>query len=212
MVVSTVRGPRSGSRPAARHVGRLPRKLTVSLPFPAAAARGIDLNASYPDCEYKSTALMQVAAEGRLDVVMALINELQVDRLRRDARGATCLHYAAQSGRAKVVKWLIGDGEMEIGGVDAEGQTAMHYAASGAHSSVMDALRSMSSKIVNTKDNRGVTPLMRLVEASDDPRLLDRFVKYGAVVNASRRARGDGVDVCCAEGPRKSLFAAHGGA
>ncbi len=127
---------------------------------------------------------MEAAAEGQLDVVVALINELQVDRLRRDARGANCLHYAAENGRVKVVNWLVEDGGMQISAVDAQGQTAMHYAAKGAHSSGLEALRSLSSKIVNCKDNRGVTPLMLLVEASDDPRLLDRFVRYGAAVNA----------------------------
>ena len=94
------------------------------------------------------------------------------------------MHYAAENGRVKVVNWLVEDGGMQISAVDAQGQTAMHYAAKGAHSSALEALRSLSSKIVNCKDNRGVTPLMLLVEASDDPRLLDRFVRYGAAVNA----------------------------
>jgi ankyrin repeat protein len=163
------------------------------------------LNAPNPEDENNVTALMEAAAEGQLEVVMALINELGVDRLRRDARGANCLHYAAGNGRVKVVMWLVGDGGMQIGAVDAAGRTAMHYAANHAHSAVMDALRGLSSKIVNMKDNHGVTPLMLLVQESDEPRLLDRFVKYGAEVDAvddrgetalMHAARVDHANVC----------------
>ena len=148
---------------------------------------------------------MQAAAAGQLEVVVALVDGLQVDRFRRDARGANCLHYAAENGSAKVVKWLVGDGGMQIGAVDSRGRTAMHYAAKEAQSAVMDALRGVSIKIVNLKDTQGVTPLMLLVEASDEPRLLDRFVKYGAAVDAVDEqgetalmyaARVDHVQVC----------------
>ena len=127
---------------------------------------------------------MQAAAAGQLGVVKLLIDDLGVDRLKQDLRGANCLHYAAEGGSAKVVKWLVGDGRMDVGAVDTEGQTAMHYAARRVHSPVFDALRTLSSNCVNAKDYMGVSPLMRLAEASDDPRLVARFVKYGAAVDA----------------------------
>ena len=155
---------------------------------------------------------MQAAAEGRLEVVMALINELAGGpapprRPWGDLPALCC----AEAGVPRWSSGLIGDGGMQIGAcrrggpgrrctTQPAGRTRPSWTPCGACPRRLSTRRTID----------GVTPLMRLVQASDEPSPPGPLCEVRGGGGCRADDRGETALMHAArEGPRERLFAAH---
>jgi ankyrin repeat protein len=116
------------------------------------SAPGIDIDAKKPD---GATALIVAAANGKKDVVKALIDK-GADVNVASSQSGTPLMYAAQQGDLSTVQALLSAPGIDI---DAYGAKALLVAAASGKKDVMKALIDNGAN-VNRADNLGWTPLM----------------------------------------------------
>jgi ankyrin repeat protein len=150
--------------------------------------------------------IFAAAGLGRLDEVVATLNQRPDWLAATNRQGRTVLHWAAMSGHEILVKRLLESGtppDKE----DAQGATALDLAAGFGHSKVVDQLLAAGAKSsirravlsgdrhlvsrllasgapVDARNQKGRSPLHLAVEQSD-PAMAELLIGKGADVNAT---------------------------
>lgn len=104
-----------------------------------------------------NTVLHTAAAQGHVEVVNFLLdNVCSLATIARN-NGKTALHSAARNGHLMVVKALLGK-EIAIRN-DKKGQTALHMAVKGQNVDLVDEILGSDPSLINMVDNKGNTVL-----------------------------------------------------
>lgn len=121
-----------------------------------------------------ATALMVVAAQGRIEVVRALLDRgAKVNTADR----AGPLHAAARAGHADVVEMLI-EQDAAINAVDEAGRTPMILAARFGQFSAYEAIvKAGADPTIRDKDNQSAADYLQARGEVDRARLLRNYMK-----------------------------------
>ncbi|XP_047100925.1 ankyrin repeat and protein kinase domain-containing protein 1-like [Schistocerca piceifrons] len=106
--------------------------------------------------EEKSRRLIQVAEEGAVEELMALL-AVGADVLARGGEGETCLHRAARRGQVEAARRLLENGA-EVDSRNSRQSTPLHLAAESGHAAVVRLLLS-SAADPNARNQYEKTPL-----------------------------------------------------
>jgi ankyrin repeat protein len=113
---------------------------------------------------FNMTALHLACQRGLLAMCKTLLGH-GADRMARDSRQFTPLHYAAGQGNLSCVVMLVGrPGKVrmtpaEVDAADENGRTALHYAALHGSDQICGVLLGAGAQL-DAKDSHGQTPLM----------------------------------------------------
>ena len=116
------------------------------------------------DVMFNSTALHLACANGQHAIAITLLKH-GADRMARESRHRTPLHYAALGGHLNCATLLVGrEGKVkmtpaEVNAADSEGVTALHCCAQGGYTSVCGVLLAAGARLDATC-NAGATPLL----------------------------------------------------
>lgn len=121
-----------------------------------------------------ATALMVVAAQGRIEVVRALLD--RGARVNAEDRGGP-LHAAARAGHADVVEVLI-EQDAAINAVDEAGRTPMILAARFGQFSAYEAIvKAGADPTIRDKENQSAADYLQARGEVDRARLLRNYMK-----------------------------------
>ena len=104
----------------------------------------------------ESTALIDAAADGNIEVVKQLL-AAGANVNAKNKWGGTPLHWAARGGHKEIVELLIAKGA-NVNAKNDEDGTPLHLAADRGHTEVVELLITAGAD-VNAKDDEGETPL-----------------------------------------------------
>jgi ankyrin repeat protein len=113
------------------------------------------------DTDWNGSTVLHCAAEGGNAEVVKLLLSHGSEANDKDISGKTALMTAATKGHLGVVQQLLQVmGEQGLTDRDVRGSTVLHHAAVGDHEEVVEFLLGNGAQ-ANSKDNKGLTPLMR---------------------------------------------------
>lgn len=113
---------------------------------------------------YGRTQLSYAAAQGDLECVTYMIDQLGADPDTRDLMGRTPLSYAAEKGELEILRLLINSCETNLDDPNNDGKTPLSYAAENGQSAVVDVLLRSGLAEPDRPDARGRPPLSYAVE------------------------------------------------
>lgn len=122
-------------------------------------AQGVDVNVL--DKNTDSTALFESVAQGKLEIVNALISA-GADPNVKNSTGLTALMRLSEDSSAEIVRALVDVGA-KVNHKDADGDTPLHMAAALEKTEILRALLDAGAK-VNARNNDGKTALMIAAE------------------------------------------------
>lgn len=128
-------------------------------------------------------ALVEAAAEDKLDLVRQLINaSADVNEMDEDTR-TTALDQAVMHGNLEMVRELLADGA-KVNVKNGARPTILMYLGENSSAELVRTLVSAGAK-VNRKDEDGETPLAMVADLDEDrPEVLQALIDAGAKVNA----------------------------
>ncbi|KAF5271379.1 hypothetical protein FQA39_LY08177 [Lamprigera yunnana] len=101
--------------------------------------------------------LVRAAAQGQLETVQRLFEELPRDMVDIRSGGKTCLQVAAHQGHVQIVRFLLRNGA-SVNTSDTDGDTCLHYAAFGNQAEILELLIQNRADL-NAANRSGCTAL-----------------------------------------------------
>ncbi|GLD95842.1 hypothetical protein PINS_up004520 [Pythium insidiosum] len=125
-------------------------------------------------------AVEDAISRGQLQLATNLMIGLEISNDRHllrcgNARGETLLHCLAKHSTtfkdlAIDLAWTLVDDGLNVSSRDLQGNTALHYAAAKGNARLMDFLLHHDSAPLNSKNNKGETPLMFALKTAKSPK------------------------------------------
>ena len=117
----------------------------------------------------------ELAAEGNLEELKALIETFGLTLKECDENGATLLHSATQSNQVLVMQYLIESG-VNLNAVDNAGNTALHMAVDNGHIEAMHLL--LNCGATDTINNHKMDAPLHIAVRSNNTELIAAFLEH----------------------------------
>ena len=117
----------------------------------------------------------ELAAEGNLEELKALIETFGLTLKECDENGATLLHSATQSNQVLVMQYLIESG-VSLNAVDNAGNTALHMAVENGHIEAMHLL--LNCGATDTINNHKMDAPLHIAVRSNNTELIAAFLEH----------------------------------
>ena len=117
----------------------------------------------------------ELAAEGNLEELKALIETFGLTLKECDENGATLLHSAAQSNQVLIMQYLIESG-INLNAVDNAGNTALHLAVENGHIEAMHLL--LNCGATDAINNNKMDAPLHIAVRSNNTELIAAFLEH----------------------------------
>lgn len=156
-------------------------------------------------------ALLLACSENKLTEVQetlrtALPSTYDINALKTDDGGCSCLHFAVIHNNSELVRVLLRYGaNPAVQSIDG-GNNALHFAAMGGNVGILEQLLSApntSKNLINSGDNDQWTPLMTAVHAGNTD-IVKTLLVHGCDINAYDGIKKRTALIVCANDPQHS--------
>lgn len=144
----------------------------------------------------------QLAAEGNLEDLKALMESFDSTIKERDDKGASLLHHATINNQIGIMKYLIDSG-IDLNGVDQDGNTSLHLAVAKGHNDALHLL--LQNGASDTILNKALDAPLHIIMRNNNTSVLVAFLEHpiDIIVRGYRKrtplhvaAEKDNVEAC----------------